>query len=227
MCVERSEDFKKYMPCLTSIGDEVQKQCEPACGSLDESVRRLARIQQQVRGPGSRSRGADLDVPEIMQTVSDNCQLVGCVGNCSAEPMIRKCGRDAYDLQRDTIWTMLSSMAQAMSSIGLNSVWPPQCQALLNADKQRHGKTETNSSDKGRGPNSTDRFVEKQIDRKSNNTNSLQQTGSTTSPNIRTGNIDQHATTVAPSVATTIKGAPSIFSYTVILALLFTSILNI
>lgn len=130
------------MPCLSSACDEVQRQCEPTCGSLDDSVRRLARIQQQVRGPGSRSRGADLDMPEIMQTVADNCQLVGCVGNCSQKPMTEKCGAEAYDLQRDTIWTMLSSMAQAMSSIGLNSIWPPQCQALLAADKLRHANTE-------------------------------------------------------------------------------------
>jgi len=138
MCVDRVDDVKKNMPCLSTSCPDVQQQCVPKCGSVEGNAQKITTFMSQVHGnappahagtvpPGGQK---DVDLSQITALVGDTCTTISCFMSCSEAPVTKACGKDAYLLQRDLIWTMFSSLAQSMSSLGLQTQWPDQCKAL-------------------------------------------------------------------------------------------------
>jgi len=150
MCVDRIDDLKKNLPCMSDSCPDIQRQCVPKCGSIEASTDRVGGLLRNVQGvpddstspPGhgghgstmppnsGRTPGKDVDMSTIKKMVADTCTTIGCFMTCSEAPTTKACGKDAYILGRDIIWTMFSALAQSMSSLGIQDQWPAECQSV-------------------------------------------------------------------------------------------------
>jgi hypothetical protein len=144
ICIERNDDYKKHMPCLSGICPDVQRACVPKCGSIEESTQKLAALMFQSFGgrpggpPGSSvtappSPGKDVDSKDVAKVAGETCTKMKCFFDCGEGTVTKQCGKDGYLLYRDFTWNMFSSMVQSMSSIGLQSEWPEECKGLASA----------------------------------------------------------------------------------------------
>jgi len=136
ICVDRIEDVKKNMPCLSEKCPDVQRTCIPKCGSVEGNTQKISDLMRKVHGagqattPSSAGQNKDVDLSQITQVIGETCTTISCFMACSEGPVTKDCGKDAYLLQRDLIWTMFSGLAQSMSSMGLQTQWPDECKAL-------------------------------------------------------------------------------------------------
>jgi hypothetical protein len=146
VCVDRFIDFKENMPCLSRACPDVQRACAPKCGTFESNAEKIVNLIHRVQGdgrppaagpPGTNVTPApakDVDMSAITKAIADTCTAITCFTSCS-EPMVTKqCGKDAFLFQRDFTWNIFSTVAQSMSSMGIQTQWPDECKALASGN---------------------------------------------------------------------------------------------
>jgi len=131
ICVHRFEDFKKYMPCYQEHCASMEEQCADRCGSMSSAKDHWWSKMGNPASSSSRRKRQNADgEPATTTTASsavdatdsstssgdtqvsdselDTCQFVGCFVNCSRPFMENECGKDAYELLKQSSRILLS-----------------------------------------------------------------------------------------------------------------------
>jgi len=131
ICVRRLPDFKKYMPCFKEHCSSVEQVCGPVCGALS-----WAEVQwwnqlgvdnkTSSADKSRRRRDADTETtPNYESTTSQQseetsgdgddatnpvqmCTFVRCYTNCSQPTMEKQCGKEGFELLKQTAHILLS-----------------------------------------------------------------------------------------------------------------------
>jgi len=172
VCIDRSDEFEKYMPCLSENCVSIESTCQRKCGSFDDLSKDIMQLLRQIRGTATNDQTVNtrVDPANVTMIISKACDSIECFAECSQNPTTAKCGQEAYNLEMDTIWTIFASMTQSMSSIGLTTPWPESCKSLSSkfnptssTSKPKSGLFNSGTSQGGNETrsNSVDQFIQK------------------------------------------------------------------
>jgi len=149
ICVRRLSDFKNYVPCWKSKCGQMEDECGDKCGTLASAEGDwLSKLGMSSKTGGSRRKRENTDdtvtttdsgvltttdgssgdqgsgVEDSGGDTIDTCQFVKCYVNCSRPTIEKTCGKDAYDLFRQTSRILLSFIM-----VPLEQTWAPSSNA--------------------------------------------------------------------------------------------------
>jgi len=186
VCVDRRNDFDQYMPCITENCPSVELMCQPKCGSFDDISNDIMNLISQIRGSASPADQANvrIDPTNVTMIIDKACQGIECYADCSRNATTTKCGKEAYNLEMETVWTIFASMTQSMSSIGLTTPWPESCKTLSARSATWSKSAVTTKPNDTPAPdqavtrnNSVDQFIQKQRNDQVNLTTTVKPNG--------------------------------------------------
>jgi hypothetical protein len=135
ICIDRIDDWKGYMPCLSEHCVEIQGACAPKCGSFNYIIKQVVALLQEANDRRFAQRDASknstaLDVDRFSKVFADSCSRIYCFNHCSREMTNNFCGMGALALSEDIQWISLSSMFYSLRQWGVEIEWPVECKTL-------------------------------------------------------------------------------------------------
>jgi len=119
MCIDRYEDFKQHLPCITSTCSGIEKTCKSECQQYTVSFSDMYRTQ---------AAHLPYNVSAAMETVKNGCSYASCYINCTTPLFEQKCSAKAATLQRDYVKQLTKMVTKFLSK----SLLPSSCQAIVN-----------------------------------------------------------------------------------------------
>lgn len=130
MCVTNYEAFKKYLPCINKIGNEVKEKCNNVCRDYEEYF-------EQLLGLGENSTSIlNMHPTELRSLFKGSCLYLRCQMDCSIPLTQDQCGKEAANLEKMTISSAFSTVNDLMSLVDNNAFWPKECQDLAHSSEQ-------------------------------------------------------------------------------------------
>jgi hypothetical protein len=136
MCIDRTDDWKGYTPCLFEHCAEIQSVCAPKCGSFKDVIKQVGGLLQEANdqrfAQGEfKDNSTELEIKlRYSKVFSESCSRLYCFKDCSKPSTINGCGKNAWITNVDLQWTTLTSMFYSLRQFGVNIDWPTECKTL-------------------------------------------------------------------------------------------------
>jgi len=125
ICIERLDDFKRELPCLQKVDDEIQQKCTPNCTDDKDAAEKFTKM-----GPSNALSSVMSQDNDTLEALAHFCTHLKCLVRCQTPIVKAKCGKPAVKLIHDGVRVTFKKLNELTVATSAQDSWPKECNRI-------------------------------------------------------------------------------------------------